>query len=458
MRFSRAGFGGLVVLAILIVAATRTPSEALPSFAAQTGEPCSTCHVGAFGPQLTPFGRAFKIGGYTQTGGDGLLAQIPVSGFVLNSFTHTNTPQPGPAADSFGRNNNPTLDQVSLFFAGRITSFAGAFVQGTYDGVGHNFLLDNTDIRLTTPLNLGTQDLRVGISVNNGPTVQDPYNSTFAWIFPFASSMLAPVPAAQPLLAGGLIGNSIGVTGYAWYDRHLYGEAGVYNSYGPTALKLTGTDLGPGATGNPAPYARLAYEWDWAGQSAHIGALLLYANLNPASGERSVDTAFGQDSDFDFAIDGGYQVLANAMNTFTIDGIATHENQNLKGSTGLQTSSMPNNHLNQIRLNASYFYQQTYGLDLGWQNTWGNPNPALFPPAPVSGSANGKPDSNSFIIEADWIPFGKADSWGRPLANLKLGIQYVVYTKFNGGTKNYDGFGRDASDNNTLFLFAWLAF
>jgi hypothetical protein len=29
---------------------------------------------------------------------------------------------------------------------------------------------------------------------------------------------------------------------------------------------------------------------------------------------------------------------------------------------------------------------------------------------------------------------------------------------FNGGTTNYDGFGHDASGNNTLFLYAWLAF
>lgn len=56
------------------------------------------------------------------------------------------------------------------------------------------------------------------------------------------------------------------------------------------------------------------------------------------------------------------------------------------------------------------------------------------------------------------MPFGKDDSWGRPLANLKLGIQYTIYTRFNGGTNNYDGFGNDASGNNTLFLYAWLVF
>jgi hypothetical protein len=122
------------------------------------------------------------------------------------------------AEPDFGRNNNFALDQVSLFLAGRITDCAGAFVQGTYDGIGHTFRLNNTDLRLTTKVNAYGSDLRVGLSVNNGPTVQDPYNSTFGWIFPFASSTLAPTPTAQPLLAGGLIGNSIGTTVYAWYD------------------------------------------------------------------------------------------------------------------------------------------------------------------------------------------------------------------------------------------------
>jgi len=30
--------------------------------------------------------------------------------------------------------------------------------------------------------------------------------------------------------------------------------------------------------------------------------------------------------------------------------------------------------------------------------------------------------------------------------------------RFNGGTPNYDGFGRSASQNNSLFLFSWIAF
>jgi hypothetical protein len=451
-------FRDIVAVALLILMAAGQPSRAVPSFAAQTGQPCIACHIGAFGPQLTPLGRAFKIGGYTQTGGQGPLSTIPLAGFVLNSFTHTNASQPQPAANDFGRNNNFAVDQVSLFFAGRLSDYAGAFVQGTYDGVGKAFFLDNTDLRMTTTVPAFGNDLRIGVSVNNGPTVQDPYNSTFAWIFPFVSSALAPTPTAQPLLAGGLIGNSIGTTAYAWYDRRLYLEGGLYNTYGPTLLNATGATLGPGATANPAPYARVAYEWNWTGQSAHIGALAMYSNLSPANGERSVETSFGRDSYADVAVDGGYQFLGDGTNTATIDAILTHETQNLKASTALGASTGPNNNLNQIRVNAAYFYQQTYGLNLGWQNTWGSSNPALFAPQPLSGSANGKPNSNSFIIEADWVPFGKDSSWGRPLANLKVGIQYTIYTMFNGGTKNYDGFGDDASGNNTLFIFAWLAF
>ena len=63
-------------------------------------------------------------------------------------------------------------------------------------------------------------------------------------------------------------------------------------------------------------------------------------------------------------------------------------------------------------MNATYYYMNTYGATLGWQYTWGTANPLLLPPAPITGSRNGKPNSNAFIFEADWIPFGKEDFVG----------------------------------------------
>ena len=72
------------------------PARAVPSFAEQTGQPCAACHVGAFGPQLKPFGREFKLYGYTST--EGKPWRPPVAMTIQTSFTHTQDAQPGGAA------------------------------------------------------------------------------------------------------------------------------------------------------------------------------------------------------------------------------------------------------------------------------------------------------------------------------------------------------------------------
>lgn len=447
----------VVAFTIPFLVASRS-SHAVPSFAQQTGQPCAACHIGAFGPQLTPMGQEFKIGGYTLSSGEGIAAQIPLAAMALGSFTNTREAQPMPAASDFGRNNNFALDQISLFFAGRITDFAGAFIQGTYSGVDRAFQLDNTDVRVTTPLTFGQTNLQIGATLNNGPTVQDPFNSTPVWMFPFASSALAPTPTAQPLLAGGLVGNSIGLTAYAWYDHHLYVEAGGYETYGPTLLSAAGASLGPGSTANVAPYARAAWQWQWNDQAAHIGGLLLSANINPALSEHTATSMNGTNRFTDYALDASYRYLGDGRHIGTAYLLYIHENQDLSAAFNTAGSVGQSSALNQIRMNASYFYNNTYGLTVGWQYTWGPANPLMFPQAPVTGSRNGKPNSNAFIMEADWIPFGKEESWGRPFANLKIALQYTAYTLFNGGSHNYDGFGRNASGNNTIFLYAWTAF
>ena len=464
MTACRTGFVGIIALGLLLVIGGRTAS-AVPAFAAQTGQPCSTCHVGAFGPQLTPFGRAFKIGGYTLRGGDGIAADIPLSVMTITSFNATGAGVPADTiVHHYAANNNFALDQISVFLAGGIGDHTGGLVQVTYSDIPNATHLDNTDLRpFTTAVDLNGSELRIGTSVNNNPTVQDPYNSTFAWGFPFAQSGLAPAPAAQPILATGFNNNSIGYTVYAWYDRSLYLEAGAYNTWSPWALARFGDDFAVGSSQGAMPYLRAAYEWDWNGQAAHVGALYMQANVNPVSGVFQTDGSNGRDHFLDYAIDASYQYLGDGTHRVTVQGIYTHESQNLKGTATAfnaanGTSFGAGASLNQIRINAAYWYQNTYGLTLGWQNSWGPANPVLFQPAEVTGSNNGKPNSNAFIVEADWVPFGKDDSWARPFVNLKLGAQFIVYTQFNGASRNYDGFGRNASDNDTLFLYAWLAF
>ena len=48
--------------------------------------------------------------------------------------------------------------------------------------------------------------------------------------------------------------------------------------------------------------------------------------------------------------------------------------------------------------------------------------------------------------------------YGLPIQNIRLTLQYTGYTKFNGGRSNYDGTGRNAGANNTLFANVWVAF
>src|SRR5215470_16626987 len=129
---------GASFVAIGVAALTLEPREAaaLPNFASQTGQPCTACHIGAYGPQLTPLGRAFKIGGYTQRGGQGWQSYVPLSGMVITSFNRTDAKlPPDQIPHHFNSNNNVSLDQVSAFVAGGIGEHTGGFVQFTWSDI-----------------------------------------------------------------------------------------------------------------------------------------------------------------------------------------------------------------------------------------------------------------------------------------------------------------------------------
>src|SRR2546430_90552 len=198
-------------------------TKAVPSFARQTGQACTSCHVQAFGPNLTPYGREFKLNGYTA---GGLLKIPPLSAMIQGSFTHTNGDQE-PPPEGFGRNNNLTLDEAALFYAGRILPKLGAFIELTYEGgTEDKLLLDNSDIRLANQSVFGGQELVYGISANNAPTVQDLWNTTPVWGFPFVRSRLAPTPAAAALIDSTLDGQVGAATAHLMWNRLRYLEAG----------------------------------------------------------------------------------------------------------------------------------------------------------------------------------------------------------------------------------------
>src|SRR6476661_4300445 len=207
----------------------------IPGFSRQTKLACSACHYGF--PQLTPFGRLFKLNGYTLTGlttidaGDTTRSSLklspfpPVSAMAVTSFTHLSTMLPG-------TQNNSTVfpDQLSVFLAGEITPRLGAFVQLTYAAPDGSIGLDNTEFRFANRTHLFSQELLYGVTLHNNPTMQDVWNTVPAWSFPFMSSGVAPAPTASTLVEGTLGQQVVGLGAYGLWHQLVYAEVTAYRS------------------------------------------------------------------------------------------------------------------------------------------------------------------------------------------------------------------------------------
>ncbi|HEX2592293.1 MAG TPA: hypothetical protein VHL34_12395 [Rhizomicrobium sp.] len=419
----------------------------MPAFAVQTGQACQACHIGAFGPQLTPFGRQFKLNGYTMRAGG---FTPPVSAMAVASYVHTLEDQSAPPAPHYATNNNTTIDEVSLFIAGGYGDHFGSFAQVTYDGVGRSMSWDNLDLRFVDHATVAGSDVLWGLSLNNNPTIQDAWATLPGWGFPFTDSGLAPAPSAGTLLSGALAQNALGLSAYAWWDDHIYSEFGLYTSLSPDFLKTVGVD--PADTSSlrsAAPYVRFAYQKDYGDQNFELGAFGLFASLNPG---RDTTTGLG-DRYNDIGVDVSYQYTGDGTNIVTANARYVNESQSLKASQALGDSFAANLRLNEISANASYYYKNTYGFSVGAFNTWGSADPLLY-----GANSTFKPDSSGFNFQLDVTPFGGDEPLLGTRANVRAGIQYTAYTKFDGAASNYDGLGHNASDNNTLRIFVWTAF
>jgi len=445
-------FGGAVMGVVLA-----SPAQALPSFARQTGQECAACHNGF--PELTPYGRLFKLNGYSFPGGGNLPASNsnlpPISAMVISSFTHTAAPQPGGAGPSLGPNDNFALEVASLFYGGNIAPHLGAFAQVTYDNVAKDLHWDNVDVRYANTTSLLGAETVFGVAFNNNPTVTDVWNTAPAWSYPFQVSGLAPGPNAGTEIEGGLGQQVIGLNAYALWDRLIYTEFGLYR----TLSKRAETTLGVSSTGDTlkgvAPYWRVAIEPKWEHNSWEVGTFGLATNIEPGR-----VTGSGTDHITDIGFDTQYQFLGE-RDSFSVQATWINENHNLTSSSLLNgTNSL--DHLRSMKVKGSYYYEQTYGATVQYFRTQGSGDLNLYgergTPSAISGSANSSPNSDGWMFELNYIPFNHGGPSFWPWLNVRFGLQYTLYNRFNGGTVNYDGNGRNAGDNNTLYLYSWFAF
>jgi hypothetical protein len=473
------------------------PAQALPSFARQTGQPCGACHTDF--PALTPYGRRFKLLGYTAGGGEfrttpfssstGIEARAeleklrgyatkalppandgdkeyvpPISMMAILGFTHTQAPLPSPA-DPYNVNDNTVLSPFSAFWGGAITNDIGAFAQVTYNAVppggfgdpfGHTWTWDNTDVRFARTASIGPFDFIYGITANNNPTVQDVWNTTPAWAFPYAVSTILGPQQPGTIIEGAFAAHVGGVGAYTLINDLLYLELTGYKTLSFSQQNTLGTDPfgAPGLLGGVTPYWRVALEPHWGRHSLMVGTFGMYSDIHPW-----LDTSFAtwsqgtfpmSDKFTDIGFDSQYQYQGDNY-WLTLRGSYIREFQRLDSSFANLASSNPTNLLNTMKLQASFAYGGDNRVVFTGQyfNVWGTADATLFGIDPVTGIAL-TPNSNGWTAEIAYIPFGLSKAWGWPWFNARIGLQYTYYNKLNGTTVG-------AQNNNTLFLHAWFA-
>jgi hypothetical protein len=441
--------GGLY--AVLMALFLRVPTaSAIPSYARQTGYPCKSCHY--MPPELTALGRAFKLNGYTlatkptisskpngkKEGGLDILESFPFSVLFDTSFTSTRSPVPSSQNGSF-----EFPQQASLFLAGAWSTHVGSFIQVTYSSQDDHFTWDNSDIRYANSTKLFMKDLAYGITLNNNPTVEDLWNSTPAWGFPFVGSDWAPGPTAGAIINGGLAQDVAGLGGYAMWNNHLYFAGTIYRTaHIGVSLPNTGAGQGFNIRG-VAPYWRLAWQQNSENNYFMVGTYGLHVKSSPnaITGLEDGYTDWAADFQYDRTISQFHNDVVSLHGTYIRENSALH-------STFPSGSSFVYHHLNTVQANAEYHFGNKYSATIGWFNINGSPDPTLFGVAPVTGNTNGDPRSNGYIANVSW--------W--PVQNIGLTFQYTGYTSFNGGSTNYDGSGRNAGANNTVYLLARFVF
>jgi hypothetical protein len=437
------------VVTIIAASLFARPAHAVPAFAQQTGQPCKACHVGGFGPELTPFGREFKLGGYTLRA----HASFPVAVMAIASVTHTAKEQ-NPPPEHLDRNDNLVLDEAAMFLAGGIGSHFGGFAEVTYEGVDRHFSWDNLDLRAVAPTHLFGTDAILGLTLNNSPTVQDPWNTLPAWGFPFTDTSVSETPAAAPVIDDALAQNVMGLSAYAWIAHSVYVELGGYSSPARGTLDFLGVDpFDPGSIHGFAPYARAAYQAKLAGGTFEIGGSALKAALFP---DRDHSSGF-TDHYTDLGLDTSWQKDIRTTDKLSINFRYEHEHADLRASCALDLigdgSSVGCGQYNlaEWRGAVRYTFHDHIGLTLSPFAITGSRNSNVF-------DGNGLPNSNGLMGQVDYTLWPSSNSPLGSRVNSRIGVQFTAYGKFNGAQHNFDGNGADAGNSNALRVFTWIAF
>ena len=323
----------------------------------------------------------------------------------------------------------------------------GAFVQVTYNAPGpvsslsgnpsdqfnHTWTWDNADFRFAGTTNIGGVDLIYGITANNSPTVQDPWNTTPAWTFPYAGSTLAATPGAKTIIEGAFAAHVGGVGAYTMINDMLYLELTGYqtlqfdqqNSLG---LNPFGT---PGLFNGVAPYWRVAFEPHWGPHIRSCSAPTARYSMSSVDRSQLRDWerlgCLRKPNKFtDIGVDSQYQYQGSNY-WVTLRGNYLREFQRLDSdfNTVLQRVQS-DQRAQQLRLRATFTFGGDNRIVLTGQyfNVWGTADPTIYSAA-IGYTNNRYPNSNGWMAELAYIPFGASKSLG--LAVVQRQTRSAIY-------------------------------
>jgi hypothetical protein len=436
MKHLCAGVSAAGLLAAVLLATLPQSAAAIPLFARQTGQNCVACHAGGQFPELTPYGRLFKLTGYTV--GE---RTVPVSAMAVLTYSKVaNTSKPTDPATDFEKNGSLILPTASLFLGGKISNNFGAFAQITYDAYaaqsddGHfhgHTNADNIDLRYADRFIDPGRDLIFGVSLNNNPSLADPWNTAPAWM------QYVPVPsptssqfidgnAPYPGYAAG--GNIAGVTAYAYWNQTVYAELGAYRT-AKGLLRFMSAGVPDGDLTKLKglnPYWRLALNREWGAHNLMVGTSGMIARAY----DDPLDTSSASTThrDRDLGVDAQYQYL---LDPHSVTAQFAHlRNRHRYADASAEANTTDSTNITRTKL--TYVYQAKYGGSIGSFDLTGTTHTT----------------TRGWTSEAFWTP----------LQYLRIGAQYTAYSRFDGAASNYNGLGRNARDNNTLFVYAWGAY
>ncbi len=409
-------------------------------------------------PQLTPWGRFFKLSGYTagkSVIGNSLqekerLEFVPVGLLGQVGITVANQPNNALGETVIAQNGAP----IAYAFAGeigtRVTDFLGVFYEYQIGNTlpGWKGSGGPVDIRAVHFFHPSGNELLLGVDTNNNPAEQDVFNSMPGpWGYPFYSSPQAPAGPASPMIAS-LGAQAGGVGAYALLNRQWYAEVSFYRVANDLFRWMSaGTSFQAGGKNylqGYNPYWRAYWTKEKGPQSLMIGTFGLHSKVYPDSSLPSGPTNVFTDS----GVDAQYQYLAD-IHKVTLRASYLYEDQQWNADFLQGASSNAKGNLKSLNLNGSYGYRNQWILNAGYFSAHGNNNAARYAITDSSGNQlTASPNTSGYVLEVDRLI----------TQNVQATLQYKGFGRFNGLTDNVDGMGRRASANNTLWMTIFFAY